>query len=123
MGDLTQFALPADNMTDANSGKSKGELFTPKHGGGKLKRWPKGVSGNPNGRPKSKPLSDAYSRALNELTADKIAKAMVAAAVKRDVRAAIELADRTEGKVTQAITGGDGGPMVIEIRVIGGKRE
>ncbi len=79
---------------------------------GKPDRWKKGQSGNPSGRPKSKTLSDAYRNKLEELVpndpekrtwAELIAEAQVRDAVRGNVQAAREIADRTEGKPRQAI--------------------
>src|ERR1700722_19190585 len=79
---------------------------------GKAYRWKKGQSGNPSGRPKSKTLSDAYRNKLEEPVpndpekrtwAELIAEAQVRDAVRGNVQAAREIADRTEGKAKQAI--------------------
>jgi hypothetical protein len=93
-----------------------------------------GQSGNPSGRPKKKPLTDAYRKALSEPVAEEIrrklnleegatyaeviARALIQEAVtgKSKVSAASELADRTEGRVTQPISGPDEGPIQHEIR-------
>src|SRR3984885_4013620 len=79
---------------------------------GKPYRWKKGQSGNPSGRPKSKTLSDAYKSKLEEPVANDpegrtwaelIAEAQVRDAVRGNVQAAREIADRTEGRARQAI--------------------
>lgn len=79
---------------------------------GKPYRWKKGQSGNPSGRPKSKTLSDAYRSKLEEPVpndpeertwAELIAEAQVRDAVRGNVQAAREIADRTEGRARQAI--------------------
>lgn len=79
---------------------------------GKPYRWKKGQSGNPSGRPKSKTLSDAYRNKLEESVpndpesrtwAELIAEAQVRDAVRGNVQAAREIADRTEGRARQAI--------------------
>jgi hypothetical protein len=79
---------------------------------GKSHRWTKGQSGNPSGRPKSKMLSDAYRSKLEEPVpndpegrtwAELIAEAQVRDAVRGNVQAAREIADRTEGRPRQAI--------------------
>jgi hypothetical protein len=79
---------------------------------GKRYRWKKGQSGNPSGRPKSKTLSDAYRTKLEEPVpndpekrtwAELIAEAQVRDAVRGNVQAAREIADRTEGRARQAI--------------------
>src|ERR1700733_8306781 len=75
---------------------------------GKPYRWKKGQSGNPSGRPKSKTLSDAYKSKLEELVpndsegrtwAELIAEAQVRDAVRGNVQAAREIADRTVAAV------------------------
>lgn len=79
---------------------------------GKPHRFKKGQSGNPSGRPKSKTLSDAYKNKLEERVpndpegrtwAELIAEAQVRDAVRGNVQAAREIADRTEGRARQAI--------------------
>lgn len=79
---------------------------------GKPYRWKKGESGNPGGRPKSKTLSAAYRTKLEEPVpndpegrtwAELIAEAQVRDAVRGNVQAAREIADRTEGRARQAI--------------------
>jgi hypothetical protein len=79
---------------------------------GKSHRWKKGQSGNLAGRPKSKTLSDAYRSKLEEAVpndpegrtwAELIAEAQVRDAVRGNVQAAKEIADRTEGRARQAI--------------------
>lgn len=79
---------------------------------GKAHRWKKGQSGNASGRPKSKTLSNAYKNKLEEAVpndpegrtwAELIAEAQVRDAVRGNVQAAREIADRTEGRPRQAI--------------------
>jgi hypothetical protein len=79
---------------------------------GKPHQWKKGQSGNPSGRPKSKILSAAYRTKLEEIVPDDpkgrtwaelIAEAQVRDAVRGNVQAAREIADRTEGRARQAI--------------------
>ncbi len=75
------------------------------------KQFPKGVSGNPNGRPKITKLTEALREQLaeempnapEETQAEAIARALIRAALKGDVQAIREIADRTEGKPRQAI--------------------
>lgn len=72
----------------------------------KGKPWQPGQSGNPKGRPKGVTLSDALRRMLATLApgkteqtyAEAIARALCKEAVKGNVLAAKEIADRTEGK-------------------------
>jgi Family of unknown function (DUF5681) len=79
---------------------------------GKPFRWKKGQSGNLSGRPKCKTLSEAYKNKLEEPVpndpegrtwAELIAEGQVRDAVRGNVQAARELADRTEGRARQAI--------------------
>jgi len=79
---------------------------------GKPHRWKKGQRGNPSGRPKSKTLSDAYKNKREELVpndaegrtwAELIAEGQIRDAVRGNVQAAREIADRTEGRARQAI--------------------
>jgi hypothetical protein len=83
----------------------------------------KGQSGNPNGRPKRKPIEEALVGILTMPDAVLVAKAIIRAAKHGNVKAFNSLADRVDGKVPQpvAVTGGNGGPLVIEIRDIGSK--
>jgi len=85
-----------------------------------------GRNGNPGGLPKGTPrLSTAYqkllgaeslkrAKALVDNLADEIALGVLEKAVAGDVRAASEIADRTEGKVPNKIEGGD---QPLEVRV------
>lgn len=74
-------------------------------------RFPKGQSGNPNGRPKLTRLTDALRQQLAENSPDAkdttiaevIAGALIREAMSGNVQAAKEIADRTEGKPKQAI--------------------
>lgn len=91
------------------------------------RKWRPGQSGNPGGRPRKKPITDAYLQLLESIDpkdnklkrtiAQRIAQAMADQVIKKgSVAAAVELADRVEGKVAQKQehTGADGGPMVFE---------
>lgn len=74
-------------------------------------RFQPGETGNAQGRPKLTVLSEALRallatempNATEQTVAEAIAKALVRAALKGDVAAAREIADRTEGKPKQAI--------------------
>jgi hypothetical protein len=93
------------------------------------RKWKPGESGNVGGRPKRKPLTDAYAALLDkpipsdmarQLKLDEsttyaqvIAMSLVREAVKGKVNAAAEVADRVEGKITQPISGADGGAIQI----------
>ena len=74
-----------------------------------LKPFKKGQSGNPAGRPKSITLSEAIRLQLaqtfseDRTYAEEIALVLCVAAIKGNVNAAREIADRTEGKPKQAI--------------------
>ncbi len=74
-----------------------------------------GQSGNPNGRPKSRPFKDALDRILKEESKgenesnglDEIVRALYTKAKTGDVPAIKEIAERYDGKVPQAVIGGD----------------
>jgi hypothetical protein len=76
-----------------------------------LKPWPKGVSGNPGGRPKKRLISDELERLLQQEAPDASGKTCAAAlaevllqqALKGDLRAIAEVANRVEGKPLQAV--------------------
>jgi Family of unknown function (DUF5681) len=80
---------------------------------GRTTRWRKGQpSPNPGGRPRNTLLTDAYRAILarrvpgdkrRRTFAELIAAQVVAEAMDGSVRAAIELADRSEGKARQAL--------------------
>lgn len=92
-------------------------------------RFPPGTSGNPGGR-RRKFFQGAYEDQLPEPLPDNVRKAlgmppgtrwidaitrgqMMQALKKTD--AAKEIADRTDGKVTQEISGPDGGAIPVEV--------
>jgi Family of unknown function (DUF5681) len=96
-------------MSTANSGRNSGKR---KGRPENLKPWPKGVSGNPQGRPKTAPLSQACREVLAQPVpgdpdgrtyAQKIAATLAEKAAEGDIRAAQELGDRSEGRARQAI--------------------
>lgn len=62
--------------------------------------WPKGISPNPGGRPKRKPITEAYEELLTPVEARKVAKAMLSQAKRGNVKAAVEVTDRVEGKLS-----------------------
>lgn len=84
-----------------------------------------GQSGNPGGRPKEKRLTEALRRKLAEPTADgrlyaeALAECLISLALDGDISAIREIADRTDGKPTQAmeLSGPDGGgiPSVLVV--------
>jgi hypothetical protein len=79
---------------------------------GESTRWQKGRSGNPGGRPRTKALSEAYRAVLaarcpidpkRRTFAELIAFRLATAAGDGDLKAAIELADRTEGRAPDLV--------------------
>lgn len=74
-------------------------------------QWKPGQSGNPGGRPKSAPLSQACRELLTQPVpnnptctyAQAIAQKLAERALKGDILAAREIADRAEGKARQSI--------------------
>ena len=72
--------------------------------------------GNKNAT-KNRPITEAITRALlanDGAKLRKLAEALVDRAIADDTRAAIEVNDRIEGKVTQPIAGtGDDGELLI----------
>jgi len=89
------------------------------------KPFPKGVSGNPNGRPKMPDLKEAMAKILadekgGKSALDAILAAMKAKAEKGDVKAAEFLFDRGFGKPTQDISMRQEGTTEVTIRVIEG---
>jgi hypothetical protein len=85
-------------------------------------RFQPGQSGNPGGRSTEKRFREAL---LLELAEDgdarrplrEVAKALIAAALTRDVSAIREIADRIDGKPAQAIdVTGDDRRVIVEIR-------
>lgn len=85
--------------------------------------WVKGQSGNPEGNPKSKRFYAALDRAILQDDGKRLraaAEKMLDLAAGGEQWAVLALADRLDGKVPQAITGEDGGPMVIKIIAFNG---
>jgi len=75
-------------------------------------RFVKGVSANPSGRPKTRSLSKAYKQQLESICpidpkqrnwAEVIAERLTVLAAKGNAQAAVELADRVEGRVKQVM--------------------
>ena len=81
------------------------------------------MAGRPKGALGDKLWRDALRRAAlervggkkNEQQIFRAARAIVAAAAEGDVQAGKELGDRLDGKVPQAVTGNDGGPIALAI--------
>lgn len=74
-----------------------------------------GQPGNKNAT-KAKPWSEAINRVLLANDGEKmrkLAEKIVEKALDGDVPALREIGDRVEGKPAQAITGADGGPLVV----------
>ena len=97
---------------------------SPPHSG----QWKPGQSGNPKGRPKSRPYKDALDRVLQAIgeasgkdinhAYDQIAAAHVSRCMTGDMAAIKEFAERHDGKVPQAVIGGDEDDPAIAISVI-----
>lgn len=73
--------------------------------------------GNKNAT-KNRPWAEAVHRALLAEDGKKlrqIADKLIDKALEGDVSALKEIGDRVDGKAIQAVTGADGGPIVVEI--------
>lgn len=91
-------------------------------------RWKPGQSGNPAGRPKIRPYKEALDRVLKAIgesagrdaahAMDQIAAAHVTKCMSGDMAAIKELAERHDGKVPQAVVGGDEDDNPIKIETI-----
>lgn len=84
-----------------------------------------GQSGNPGGRPKK--LTRPLEKLLDEKVpgksvtyAEEFAAKVLDRALKRSDFMAKEIFERIEGKVPQAITGADGGPVQFQVNVMYG---
>lgn len=91
--------------------------YIPGKNGGRLRRIPKGVSGNPKGRPKLPDIKEALTKILadekNGITAlEMTLAALRAKAMDGDVRAAEVLLDRAFGKVRQVTDITSGGEPI-----------
>jgi len=88
-----------------------------------LRPWAKGTSGNPGGRPRRDVLTEALKAQLasddsdGRTFAEQIAAVLIKHALRGDVRAIREIADRTEGRPRQqfnidaSATFSDGSPQ------------
>ena len=65
--------------------------------------WQKGVSGNPTGRPRTKPITDEIRRLGESGAYVRIAQILVDKALDGDLKAAQEVLNRVEGKVSDRI--------------------
>jgi hypothetical protein len=91
-----------------------------------LKPWQPGRSGNPGGRPKKKPVTDLYAQMLEDGATQAMVRKAIQGVIRKGGRAFIlwlkEVADRTEGKVTQSlaaeIAGPNGDAAGIEVRFV-----
>jgi len=87
-----------------------------------LKPWPKGVSGNPNGRPKaSQRLKEQAEKEL-----DKAFKELVKLTKSKDERvklnAITEIINRGAGKPPTVVEGNEESPIVVEHRLTQAKK-
>jgi hypothetical protein len=89
----------APKKPTGNSEKNKGHE--------NLRPWKPGQSGNPSGRPKKKPITEMYERILNDPEIVQAIEDAVSKSLRKGNMAMVlqlkEMADRTEGKVTQPI--------------------
>ncbi len=108
---MDQQNLPPTDTANSNEIRKKGEWLKPYH-------FQPGISGNPSGRPKSKPITEAYQRVLTKKECDSIAKAMLRQAKRGNVKATVEMTDRTEGKLTP-VEGESDKPM-IQVVIVNG---
>lgn len=87
--------------------------------------WEEGKSGNPEGRPRHvKPWKEAILRAIKRReeadphALDKLADKLIAGVDQGDIAAIKEFGDRLDGKVPQAIIGGDEGDAPVRVETI-----
>ena len=95
--------------------------------------WKPGQSGNPSGRPR-KPLTERLLKRLADNGESELADVVGALLTHAknttepkvagaSVKAIAEIFDRVEGKVPQAVTGEDGGPLSMALMVVHVGRE
>jgi hypothetical protein len=82
-----------------------------------LTPWRPGQSGNPGGRPKKKPITELYQDMLNDDSTIKAIRKAILKNIRGGKSAFVsqlrEMTERVEGKVTQPVSGPDGGPIEI----------
>lgn len=84
--------------------------------------WKPGQSGNPSGRPKK--LTRHLERLLDKpgpdgkTYAEKLVESTIKRAIAKSDFAANMVWERAEGKVPQAVTGADGGPVQFQVAVV-----
>jgi hypothetical protein len=61
---------------------------------------------------------EGEAKAKGKTKLDRIASQLVQEAIDGDVPAAKEIADRLDGKVPQAVTGPEGGPISLEALIL-----
>lgn len=97
------------DLQKTNAKQTQKNKFPP---GNKIgNRFPKGMSGNPNGRPKLTRLTDALREQIaqtnpdapEETIAEQIARALIKEAIAGNVQAIREIGDRCEGKPMQKV--------------------
>ena|SRR5690242_9624082 len=80
--------------------------------------FPKGVSGNPSGRPKKLEITKIYEQILRSTDNKKAIKDSVLSVLKSKRMATVlllrEMAERTEGKVTQPVDMEVSGKLTLE---------
>ena len=121
MGD-SETQTPKDSLSIEKSQNSAVSTKAPPW----LTPWKPGQSGNPGGRPKRKPLTEQLEKILDECGRDpqrrtyarRLVESAVKRAIKKDTFALKEIWERTEGKVPQAVTGGNGGPVQFAVAVM-----
>lgn len=92
-------------MSDSENSEQNTDSIDPRLAN--LRPWQPGQSGNPSGRPKKKLITEMYEEILNDPEHIAAIKAATVKALKAGNMAMVlqlrEMADRTEGKVTQPI--------------------
>lgn len=90
---------------------------------------PKGTTPNPGGQFADKPFRESLRRALlregkdKAIALDKIAQALIDAALEGNVQAMKEIADRTDGKAMQAMEHSGPGGTPLGVIVVPAKSE